>query len=176
MVPYTSLEKTPIFVSSVGGVGKSLFILWFISELLGNLYGEEATSKHGLDPKFNARARFVLLALLDDLKQADIKAVQSAKRLRVEHKGVDAEDCPKFGDLTMNSNYFEPVVTEKRYRRNVPSECCVDYKCSTPDGDAYLKALAAAFADPDTAEDFGYHLLELYRGDTEWNFLYSPNR
>jgi len=172
--PYTALEKTPIFVSAVGGIGKSLFILWFIAELLGNLYGEEVTSKHGLDPKFNARARFVLLALLDDLKTVDIKSLQAAKRLRVEHKGIDAEDCPKFGDWVMNSNSFEPVVTEKGDRRNVPTECCVDFKCSTVEGDAYLKELAAAFAAPDTAEDFGFFLWELYKQDPEWNFLYSP--
>ena len=172
--PYDKLEKVPVFTSAEGGVGKSVLILWFIDKLLGNLYGEEVTSEHQLDPKFNARARFLILALFDDMKhKLDLKAQATKRRLKVEHKGVDAEDCPDFKDMVVNSNVFECVADEKGGRRYVHSECCIDYAVGKPDGPAYIDKLLQALDDPVTAEDFAFHLRSVWQAH-KWDKKYSP--
>ena len=107
--PWRRSEKLPIFVSKVGGVGKSCFFQWLINTIFGSMYAEEVTSQHQLNQRFNARSRFLILRFIDDMmKKVDTKAISTSKYLRIEHKNIDHVDCGAldFSNIAMAANTY----------------------------------------------------------------------
>ena len=186
--PWMSTEKTPSFISSVGGIGKSALILWLLTYIFGALYFEEVTEEHQLGQKFNARDRFLIFKFLDDLavkNPVKLKALTTRKTKRIEMKGVDVEliQPPDFTDYLVCSNEFNPVELDKGPdRRNVQSECYTGLSSHTPEGREYLAALFELIDgvdDPtrvnwDAVEDFAFFLKQRWEGKPNWDRVYTP--
>ena len=135
--PWEKTDKTPSFVSPIGGLGKSAVILWLMDFIFGTMYVEEVTESTQLGNKFNARDRFVLIVFFDDMREAlKLKAMQTRKRKRIEHKGVDVELMmpPDFADSIVCNNQFNPVELDRADRRNIQSECFTGLSSHTLEG------------------------------------------
>ena len=180
--PWERINKVPAFISEEGGVGKSAFLLWIMDNIFGTMYADEITNEHQLDPKFNARARFMLWALYDDIgKKLNLKAMATRKRMRIELKGVDCEmNVPDFRDMFVCSNTFNPVTYERGERRAVPSECFTGFTSKKNGGKEYLNTLFSVLETErgkpnlDAVEDFAFYLTEIWKKDPTWDVQYTP--
>jgi len=174
--PWARTDKMPILISKVGGVGKSAFFLWFIDQILGSLYGEEITSQHQMDPRFNAREQFLILKFFDDIETKNTKAMCTRKYIKVEHKGIDHVDMgtPDFSNLVKADNSYKPSKDSGNLRRDVVLDCNIKYAAGTPMGDRYLNELFSAFECPTTAADFALYITREWEKDPVWEKKYSP--
>jgi len=178
--PDQRTDKIPVLISSVGGAGKTSVLNTVLPGLFGAIHFEECTSMHAVDPRFNARSKFVIHKLIDEIgEKLCLKAMSTRKFLRLEHKGIDVVQfgVQDYYNLTVCCNVFKPVLDPCEKRRYVVCNCGTHLAAGTPEGDEHLNSLFQAIEHPDFSEDLAFYLLNYDQPfDPKFNPLQSGTK
>jgi len=117
---------------------------------------------HVVDPRFNARSKFVIHKLIDEMgEKLCLKAMSTRKFLRLEHKGIDAVQfgVQDYSNLTVCCNVFKPVLDPGENRRYMVCNCGTHLAAGTPERDEHLNSLFQAIEHPAFSDDLAFYLL-----------------
>lgn len=154
------LPRTSIVFKSVQGVGKSIFLEKFGTQILGEKYLLSTTKIDDILGRFPQISQ-KFLVIMDETNPKDsfmanenIKSFITSPTLTYEKKGVDGIQIKNCGRMIFLTNNDYPVKIEQSDRRFIVVECSSEIKNNT----VYFKALNQAFNNEILVKSFALFL------------------
>lgn len=168
--PHQKVKVLPLFrdvekfLEKCGGTGKTTFIEWFGSEILGDKYFLSIHNNEDLYNSFNGQFEGKLLINLEEAEGSShhkhdnvLKARTTATKINVNKKNINAYKVNDYADIIANTNTKNPFKINLSNRRIIPFDVATTYR----DDKQYFDKLFACLNNKQAIYSFFIYLRDV---------------